>query len=114
MPLLLFIFWRDIFDDAKRERFSNAVWGIRLVTHNDTVRGNRLAQTTAKQLQAHELEEVTVQPIPSQGAIVVMLGAWLTDPRKNEAARAVLAHVKKLRRDGKKAFPDAMFWSIER
>lgn len=90
------------------------VWGIRLVSYNDTVKGHRLAQATAKQLQAHELEEVTVQSIPSKGTIVVMLGAWLTPPSKNEAAQALLAHVKKLSRDGIQAFPDARFWSIER
>ena len=90
------------------------VWGLRIITYNDTESGRRQALATKKALQARKLEEVTLQRVPSRGEIVVMLGAWLTDPTDDLGQRELLATVKKLQQGGKIAFPDAYLWSIQR
>jgi len=91
------------------------VWGIRVVSYKDTERGRNDARITQNQLQQLDLDEVTLQRIGSQGLIVVMVGAWLNNPKDNSRAQTILAKVQNLLARGKnRAFPDAQFWSIQR
>ncbi|MHC4957369.1 MAG: hypothetical protein ACYTGN_03265 [Planctomycetota bacterium] len=90
------------------------VWGIRVITFDASQKGTEQAQEMVQRLQALDIEEVTIQPIPSTGKLVVMLGSWLTPPDDSVGARATLTKVKKLTWRGKQAFPDADFWSVQR
>jgi len=101
-------------DDRVPALLGVRVWGIRAITYNDTKSGRMQASATKKALQARNLEEVTLQRVRSKGEIVVMLGAWLTDPTDNRRQKELLATVRKLQQRGKMAFPDAYLWSIQR
>ncbi len=91
------------------------VWGIRVVSYKDTTQGREDARITQNQLQQLDLDEVTLQRIPSQALVVVMVGSWLTDPRNNPRAAEVLAKVQNLwPRGSNRPFSDAQFWSIQR
>lgn len=91
------------------------VWGIRVVSYKDTEQGRADARTTQNLLQQLDLDEVTLQRIPSQRRIVVMVGSWLNNPKDNAKAAEILAKVQNMSARGmNRAFPDAQIWSIQR
>jgi len=94
---------------------NQGVWGIRVVSYEDTERGHTYARVTQNLLQQLDLDEVTLQRIPSQHLIVVMVGSWLNDPTDNARAAEILAKVQNMSARGmNRAFPDAQIWSIQR
>ena len=116
--ILVFLLGLGMGGDSEPEAtssISQGVWGIRVVSYKDTERGRVDARTTQNLLQRLDLDEVTLQRIPSQGRLVVMVGSWLNDPRDNARAAEILAKVQNLSARGmNRAFPDAQIWSIQR
>ena len=102
-------------EESAATSIGQGVWGVRVVSYKDTAQGREDARITQNQLQQLDLDEVTLQRIPSQALVVVMVGSWLSDPRNNPRATEVLAKVQTLSARGKnRPFSDAQFWSIQR
>ena len=98
-------------DDPAETPIGQRVWGIRVASYK-RVEDARVTQNLLQQL---DLDEVTLQRIPSQGLVVVMVGSWLSNPKRDARAVESLAKVQNLSARGKnRAFPDAQFWSIQR
>jgi len=91
------------------------VWVIRAISFHDTDAGRESARMVRQQLKERQIDDVTLHTLRSDNTLVVSVGSWLSDPRKDDRATTLLSRIRSWPDDlGKQPFHDAQFWQIQR